>query len=253
MSELYLGRPFDVHGGGVDLIFPHHENEKAQADAAYDDGLPFARFWMHNGFVNLNGEKMAKSTGNYVTISQLLDEQGPAAVRLLNLQAHYRTDIDFSPPLVEEMVTAVRRLAGARRRLADAAGAVEAKPTEPVVMEAFVGAMDDDMNTAAAVASLFELVKAANVALERGAEADEAAALLAEFDELTGILGLDLATPSHVPEGLVGDLVGLLLEVRAEARTRKDWAQADAIRDRLRSAGIVVEDGEEGPVWHLAD
>ena len=269
MAEKYLGRGFDIHAGGVDLVFPHHENEKAQSEAATDDEVPFARMWVHNGLLNnVDGTKMSKS-GTMVTIGSLLDSEPAGAVRLVLLQTHYRRPSDFSLDLMREGTVAWSRLANVRRRLADAAAGAGPVGAPPLAKAAFIAAMDDDLNTAEAVAACFELVRTANLALDHGAEPAKAADLLNELDELTTVLGLtfterepdaellnsmadllaDYGSAATMVDGL-DQMVEEALEIRTAARVARDYATSDAVRDRLEALGIVVKDAATGSTWH---
>ena len=246
MAGKYLGSGFDVHTGGADLIFPHHENEIAQYEAA--KGEPFARHWLHNGMLNLDGEKMSKSVGNVISLTKTLDDYGPDVVRFFFLAAHYRSTVDVSEGRMTEAAAAIDRWQAFLRAAdrvdtegADTGAAAKAR-------EAFTAAMDDDLNTAQAHAALFDLVSAGNAQLA----ASEHAAAAASRDtlrELTGVLGYRLE--GHDTADHVTPLVDTLLDLRAQARKDKDFATADTIRDRLADAGIVVEDSADGARWHL--
>jgi cysteinyl-tRNA synthetase len=255
MAAKYLGRGFDIHGGGEDLIFPHHENEIAQSEGA--TGETFARYWLHNAFLELKGEKMAKSVGNVVSPRNLLERHRGPVVRYALLGAHYRSPLDFSTDVLEEATAAYDRLAtfatNAARALPedlDAAG-VEEGPWR----ERFVAALDDDLNVPTALAVLFDLVATANPLIARAERGDAAArrelkVRLAAFTELAERLGftplLDLPEPSAFPA-----VLDLVLDLRERARAARDFAAADMIRERLAAAGIRVEDRVGGPRWHL--
>jgi len=256
MAEEQLGFGFDIHGGGLDLVFPHHENEIAQAEAAAG-AAPFARYWLHNGMVNLGGEKMAKSTGNVVGLLDVLDEYPPLAVRLFYLRAHYRAPIEFGRDLVEDAHASLERLWAFRRRV----GAVDTEPDAEIV-ERFREAMDDDFKTPEALAALFEAVRRGNRQLDDNIDAS---AIAAAFDTIVGVLGL--AEPVAGVDDLVGKLAALagevgvdsgdaeatleaLIERRARARAEEEWELADTIRGRLGGYGIVLEDGADGTRWH---
>ena len=256
MATKYLGDEFDIHGGGLDLRFPHHENELAQSNAA---GRRFARLWMHNAMVNLSGAKMSKSVGNTLLVSEVVKRVRPVELRYYLLAAHYRSVIEFSEESLASDAAAYRRRGGYVLRADEAAPGVEPSPVPP----AFVEAMDDDLAVPQALAVLFEAVHEGNALLVGG----ESAALrenLGVVRAMLGVLGIDpLAEPwsgggreSGTGERLrdvVGSLVQALIEQRQEARARKDFATADAIRDRLKAAGIAVEDTAAGPRWELAD
>ncbi len=246
MSLKYLGAGFDLHAGGLDLVFPHHENEIAQAEAA---GYPFARMWLHNGLLSIDGEKMSKSLGNVVSLTEALDRYGADVLRFFYLAAHYRSPLDFNPERLDEARAAVDRW----RAFLRAAGAVTDAPSDDgdvkAARDAFAAALDDDLNTPRAHAALFVLASAGFGQLERGERAAAAAARDA-FAELAGVLGYDLSE-SGSGSDLVGPLVEELLALRDAARARKDFATADAIRSRLTALGITVEDTPDGARWHL--
>ena len=256
MATKYLGAEFDIHGGGLDLRFPHHENELAQSAAAGDG---FARFWLHNGLVAYGGEKMSKSVGNTISPEEMLAMARPKAVRYFLGQAHYRSQLDYRPGALEEAEAAVERVENftARARSAGAVPPAADGALADRVPAAFRAAMEDDLNVPQALAALHEAVRAGNSALAAH-DLDAAAARLAEVAAMTAVLGLD-----DVPEGDDGgtgpaadaldSLVRSQIEARAQARADKDWATADRIRDALAAAGVVVEDGADGATWRLAD
>jgi cysteinyl-tRNA synthetase len=252
MSTKYLGAAFDIHGGGQDLVFPHHENELAQSHAAGDG---FAQYWMHNGLVNIRGEKMSKSLGNSLLVDSMLTTVRPAELRYYLGQAHYRSGIDYTPAALAEAATAYRRIEGFVAR------AVEQLPAEGPAQgslpEAFVAAMNDDLAVPTALAVLHESVREGNSAIAAGDEAG-AAKQLAEARAMLAVLGLDpLAEPWAAGPGgeslrpVVDSLVRVALDQRQAARERRDYTAADAIRDDLLEAGIVVEDTPRGPRWEL--
>ncbi|WP_309080831.1 cysteine--tRNA ligase [Zhihengliuella sp.] len=248
MAGKYLGDAFDIHGGGLDLRFPHHENELAQSTAA---GQDFANFWMHNGMVTFEGEKMSKSVGNTVSPQEMLEAAAPRVVRYFLGQAHYRSQLDYSPTSLTEAAAAVERVDTFLRNAQQLLGA-DAVPGS--VPEAFAAAMDDDLNVPQALAALHETVRAGNTALAAG-ERDAVAAAYAQAAAATEVLGLDDAgndagTDPRVTTALEV-LVQAQLEARAAARAAKDWATADAIRDTLSAAGVVVEDSTDGARWSL--
>jgi len=263
MSMKYLGGTLDVHGGGQDLIFPHHENEIAQSEAS--TGVDFARVWLHNGFVTIDAEKMAKSLKNFVTVRDVLADYPAPGVRTLLAGAHYRSPIDFSTAALDDGLAAWRRLETFGRNAVSALGAehpaADSANGEPWRGK-FVAALEDDFNTPEALAVLFDLVSTANLLIEEversGSEkgARDLASYLDTFDTLANVLGLSPTRDWPDTGGRASDalapLVGYLIELRQEARAAKDFARADAIRDRLAAAGIVVEDRPGGPRWRLA-
>ncbi|GAA1571718.1 cysteine--tRNA ligase [Actinomadura kijaniata] len=249
MATKYLGSTFDIHGGGMDLIFPHHENEIAQSQAAGDG---FARYWMHNGLLTVDGEKMSKSVGNVVLLTDLLDRARPAEVRYYLASAHYRSLMDYTDAALAEAVTAYQRIEGFVTRAAEVVGA--GTPGEPPA--AFVQAMNDDLGVPQALAVVHETVREGNSALASD-DKDAVARHLAAVRAMTDALGLDPLSPQWAGAGeddlkpVVDALVRVALEQRQAARARKDYAAADAIRDGLTAAGIVVEDTPHGPRWEL--
>ena len=258
MAAKYLGRPFDIHAGGTDLIFPHHENEIAQSEGAYGPGT-FARYWMHNGMLQLSGEKMAKSTGLLVTLEDGVERYPAAAIRLFFMGARYRSPLDYSEALLVEAAASLDRLRAFRRR----AGDIEAIPDRDTVAR-FIDAMDDDFNTPVVVADLFDLVREANRRLDDNEDADQ---LVAAFDEILAVLGIDLSE-GDVEElkvelsslanelDVVGgetaeDLIEGLIAKRSASRESRDFATADLIRDRLGGLGVALEDAPDGTTtWH---
>ncbi len=253
MCWRYLGPEFDIHGGGLDLTFPHHENEIAQSRAA---GLPFARYWVHHALLNLGEAKMSKSLGNVIDLDAVV-AMGvrPVELRYYLAAPHYRSRIDYSDEALREAAVAYRRIEGFVRRAAERVGA--GQPGE--VPAAFAAAMDDDLNTSAALAVVQEAIRDGNTALADGDDAAVRAALAAARGMLD-VLGLDPLDPAWQTGDRGGDLravvdslVALALEQRAQARSRKDWAAADAVRDQLKQAGIQVEDTPTGPRWTVGD
>jgi cysteinyl-tRNA synthetase len=259
MATAYLGETFDIHGGGLDLVFPHHENEIAQSRAA---GYGFARYWMHNGLVSVAGEKMSKSLGNSLVVSEVLRRVRPPELRYYLGQAHYRSMIEFSGEALAEAAVAYRRIEGFAVRAAElaAAGGDGAPQPPPSVPAEFAAALNDDLGVPQALAVVHEAVRDGNNALAAG-DTDRTASKLGEVRAMLGILGLDpladpwVAAPAGGSpgdlRGVVDALVGVALAQRAAARGRKDYAAADAIRDGLQAAGILVEDTPHGPRWEL--
>ncbi len=253
MVTKYLGARFDIHGGGLDLRFPHHENEMAQSQAAGDG---FANFWMHNGMVTFEGEKMSKSVGNTISPAEMLELASPRVVRYYLGQAHYRSVLDYRPTSLQEAAAAVERIDGfisrAARALASADGTL-LFASHGRVPEAFETAMDDDLNVPQALAVLHDTVRAGNAALTAG-ELEAARQALVSVTDMLRVLGISDATApaqdDHANEALAV-LVEAQLEARAQARANKDWTASDAIRDTLAAAGIAVEDGAEGASWSL--
>ncbi len=250
MAGKYLGDEFDIHGGGIDLRFPHHENELAQSTAA---GKPFARYWMHNAWVTAAGEKMSKSLGNGALVSEVTKRYPPRAVRFYLAAPHYRSAIEFSDDSLAEATAALARIDSFVGRAVDAVG--DAVATVP---DKFVDAMDDDLGTPAAVAVLYAAVREGNVALEAG-NLDEAARQLGSVRGMLDVLGLDDRDPIWQRGGghdeqlgeVVDGLIGELLKQRADARARKDFAAADAIRASLAQLGVEIADTPQGPKWSL--
>ncbi|MFD1721395.1 cysteine--tRNA ligase [Amnibacterium endophyticum] len=246
MAERYLGAEFDVHGGGLDLRFPHHENELAQSGAA---GSPFARLWVHNGLVTVAGQKMSKSLGNSAFAAELLGAARPVVVRYALAAAHYRSDLDHHPGALIEAEEAVARI----ERFVERAEAAGATATAAPVPEAFAAAMDEDLNVPQALAVLHETLRRGNQAVDAG-EPDAAGRALAEVRAMTGVLGVDpVAQPGagDAAAGALDALVQRLLDERAAARRAKDWAAADRVRDELAAAGIALEDGADGTRWSI--
>ena len=250
MSMKYLGETFDIHCGGKDLLFPHHENEVAQSECA--TGKPFARYWMHNGFININNEKMSKSAGNFFTVRDILKEYEAEDVRMFMLSAQYRSPINFSRELIAQAHASLQRLYTARDNLTFLLKNAQAQPLTEAekallarVKEAadrFDAAMDDDLNTADAMGALFEIVREANVGLnaESGREAVETT--LNTLLELCDVLGL-LAKKQE--DGLPEDIQRLADE-RAQARKEKNWKRSDELRDQIKAAGYMIEDTPQG-------
>jgi cysteinyl-tRNA synthetase len=240
MSLDLLGEGFDLHGGGEDLAFPHHENERAQSEGA---GHPFARHWIHTGMVTIGGDKMSKSLGNFTTVEDALADHDWRALRLAMLQTHYRRAADLGEAELTAAARAVERLDALFRR-ADAAGVARGASSDQATLDAFRAAMDDDFDTAHALAVIFEAARDANRAVDHG-ELDRAATLLAAVHELLGVLGLD-ADASDESD----DDIDALVRERDEARAARDFARADAVRDELAARGIKLEDTPTGTVWH---
>ncbi|MDQ2882039.1 MAG: cysteine--tRNA ligase [Actinomycetota bacterium] len=248
MATAYLGQEFDIHGGGLDLVFPHHENELAQSRGAGDS---FARYWLHNGWVTLSGEKMSKSLGNTLSIPATLRRVRAVELRYYLIVAHYRSAIEYSDGALNEAAAAYQRIESFVHRVRERCGVPEPR----IWCADFVGAMDDDLGTPAALAAIHTTVHEGNAALDAG---DHTAAVAAagSVRAMTAVLGLDpladqwrSTSGSDATSAALAVLVDRLLAERAEARNRRDYATADAARDQLLAAGITVEDTPDGPVW----
>ncbi|HCA23246.1 MAG TPA: cysteine--tRNA ligase [Pseudomonas sp.] len=249
MSTCCLGNTFDIHGGGPDLVFPHHENEIAQSEAA--TGEQYAAAWMHAGAVRVDGEKMSKSLGNFFTIREVLEKYHPEVVRYLLVSSHYRSAINYSEDNLKEAKGALERFYIALKGLPDAAPA-----GGEAFAERFGAAMDDDFNSPEACAVLFEMVREVNRLKETDVAA--AAALAASLRQLAEVLGvLQLDADTFLQAGAAGKVdaaeVEALIAARLQARADKNWAESDRIRDQLTSMGVVLEDGKGGTTWRLAD
>ncbi len=251
MNLSELGEQIDIHGGGNDLIFPHHENEIAQSESF--TGKPFSRYWMHNGMLQLSGEKMSKSLGNLVTIDEFLTKHDADAMRMLVLSGSYRAPLSFTDEAIDSAEKGLDRLkSGLRPAPISASGlpsgsAAELTAQAASSQQAFESAMDDDFNTAGALAALFELVKAINTARDAGATIEQLNPAQNTLRQLTGVLGLRMEEKKRA--GDTDKFVNLLLQVRAEARKQKLWAFSDLIRDRLNELGVTIEDSKEGTTW----
>lgn len=248
MAGKYLGKRFDIHGGGLDLRFPHHENELAQSTAAGDD---FANFWMHNGMVTYEGEKMSKSIGNTISPVQMLQQARPLVVRYYLGSAHYRSVLDYRPTSLEEARVAIERV---EAFLAATLELMVPNPQDRRVPQDFADALNDDMNIPRALAVLHEQTRAGNAALAAGADASEyanAVWAMANVLGLTSLMNLDGSGASGAEHQALDALIHNILEQRASARAEKDWATADRMRDVLTAAGITVKDGAQGSTWSL--
>ncbi|SDQ87206.1 cysteine--tRNA ligase [Microbacterium sp. cf332] len=249
MSRRYLGGEFDIHGGGLDLRFPHHENELAQSTAAGDG---FAQYWVHNGLVTVGDQKMSKSLGNFLLADDVLAERDPAVVRYALGAAHYRSSLDLTPASFDEAEAALDRIRSFQQRAARAlsTGAPAATADLPA---AFAAAMDDDLAVPQALAVLHETVRSGNTALDDG-DHPAAAAAAAAVTGMLSVLGLlrdDESRGDGAATGALDALVRTMIDQRADARATKDWATADRIRDAIAAAGIVLEDGPEGTHWSV--
>lgn len=248
MSLKQLGIGFDIHGGGSDLVFPHHENEIAQSEA-FEGAEPFVRYWLHNGMVNIDEEKMSKSLRNFIHLKDLLGRYAPAVVRLLAINAHYRSDVDFGESQLDNAKGIYERFDIFRRAVGRLVEPFEGR--EGPYIERFIEAMDDDFNTLEALAVLHDLVRAGNVEIERIERSDTGdrdllAGLLGQFLELTPLLGISFASDDET-EG--AEEVERLIQRREEARRERRFEEADELRRQLQAKGVVVEDSPSGPRW----
>ncbi|MBR4540494.1 MAG: cysteine--tRNA ligase [Clostridia bacterium] len=250
MSMKYLGETFDIHAGGKDLLFPHHENEVAQSECA--TGKPFARYWMHNGFINIDNEKMSKSLGNFFTVRDIVKEYNPEDIRMFMLSAHYRSPVNFSRDMVAQAHASLQRLYTAREHLLFLQKNAQEKPLiadEEALLarvkedaDRFDAAMDDDLNTADALGAIFEIVKDANVSLNEQSSKAAVDSVLKTLLELTGVLGLLM---KKADDGLPAEIQQMADE-RAQARKEKNWKRSDELRDALAAAGYLVKDTPQG-------
>jgi len=252
MNLTHLGEQIDIHGGGNDLIFPHHENEIAQTESF--TGKPFARYWVHNGMLQLGGEKMSKSLGNLVTIEEFLREHDADVLRLMVLNSGYRNPLTFNDEVIEQTERTLERLKSALRPALPGAKGLDEESARNLAAQAeetregFIRAMDDDFNSAVALSHLFELVRAINQARTAGATDADLQAAQGVLRELAGVLGLRLQ--AKVEESHAADpFIDLLVEVRTELRKQKLWALSDLVRDRLAALGVILEDSKEGTTW----
>ena len=264
MSVKYLGEVFDFHGGGNDLIFPHHENEIAQAEPCIDGDEKFARYWLHNGFITIDNEKMSKSKNNFFTVKDILKEFPGEVIRFFILQTHYRSPLDFSDERLREAQTALDRLRNAnevitellqREGASDTAAELAAQAES--FLQDFDAAMDDDFNTALAISQMFGLAKEINryhQEVERGAAFDAVNFKKAAdaYRAMAAIIGIFEQEEASADDGLTDALMELIIGIRQEARAAKNWAVADKIRDGLKEAGVVLEDTPTGVRWKRA-
>ena len=256
MSKKYLGEEIDIHAGGEDLIFPHHENEIAQSECC--NGKIFARYWMHNGFLNIDNRKMSKSLGNFRTVRQIGEQYDLQVLRFFMLNAHYRSPLNFSADLMEAAKNSLERILEAAGKLSDRKdnAAVENITEEELALlkeaEGFVtkfeDAMDDDFNTADALAAIFELVKFANTNVNENSSKEFAAGLYEELFKLSDVLGLKIEKKEEILDKEIEDLI----QERQAARKAKDFKRADEIRDELLKKGIILKDTREGVKWQRA-
>jgi len=252
MSIEHLGEQIDIHGGGNDLIFPHHENEIAQSESF--TGKPFARYWLHNGMMQLSGEKMSKSLGNLVTIGDFLENYEADVLRMLVLNSNYRNPLTFSDDVLDQTSRALERLRGGLRlAFPEAAGAPQeildalAAQLEKT-KTGFIEAMDDDFNSAGALGHMFELVRSLNQARDASATADQLSAAQQALREFGEVLGLKMETEAADQAG-AAPFIDLLIEIRKDLRQEKLWALSDKVRDALKAHGVVLEDTKDGTIW----
>ena len=245
MSMRYLKDGLDIHGGGQDLIFPHHENEIAQSESASQQ-QPFARYWLHNGLLSIDEDKMSKSIGNVISVGEALNMFSPAALRLFFLSSHYRNPLVYSEQNIaaqERAIDRIRNAASAEERSADGEP-LDAAP----YMSAFIAAMDDDLNTPRALAAIFDLSRQINRAREDGKSVSAAQRTLRD---LAGVLGIDVDAPPDDASGDIAPFVDLLVQTRADLRAARQYALADKIRDNLAALGVTLEDGGGGTEWRI--
>ncbi len=250
MAEKYLGKTIDIHCGGLDLIFPHHENEIAQSECA--NGCDFAHYWMHNGFINVDNHKMSKSLGNFFTVRDVAEKYGYEPIRYLMISSQYRGPINYSVDIIEQGKNALERLYTCRNNIDFALQSAADGGEIPEFIEArkqeFITAMDDDLNTADALAAVFTLVRDINTAIANGAGKNTLNACAEIFDELTGVLGLVYNRKTEALDQEIEELIAK----RTEARKNRDFKTADEIRDKLKEMGIILEDTPQGVKWTRA-
>jgi cysteinyl-tRNA synthetase len=251
MNLHHLGEQIDIHGGGNDLVFPHHENEIAQTESF--TGKSFARYWVHNGMLQLAGEKMSKSLGNLVTVDEFLADHEADALRMMILNSSYRSPLTFSDETITHAERALDRLRSALRPASpDASGesADELVAQIEAVRAKFIETMDDDFNTAGALGHLFDFVRTINAARDAGVDDKGLKPAQDLILELTGVFGLQLDKPADFEGGEAAPFVDLLVKIRTELRTQKLWALSDQIRDQLVDLGVIIEDSKSGTTWH---
>ena len=253
MARRYLGETIDIHCGGQDLIFPHHENEIAQSECC--NGAPFARYWMHNGYINVDNKKMSKSLNNFFTVRDVAEQYGYEPIRFFLISSSYRSPINYNTAIIEQAKASLDRLYNCKSALEFAVGNAGEGDGDPAFAAAlaprrdqFIADMEDDLNTADAIAALFELVRDINVKLGAQPARADVAAASELFEELTGVLGLLYDRKTE----LLDEDIEALIEARTAARKAKNWAEADRIRDELTAKGIVLEDTPQGVKWRRA-
>ena len=260
MSHKYLGDTFDIHGGGQDLIFPHHENEIAQSKCGC--GGDYARYWMHNGYINVNGEKMSKSLGNFFLLRDVLEHYDGRVVRLFVLSSHYRKPIDFSDAELTQAKTSLERIENALMRgkeavidvKADGSSCMELKVQLAVAKEKFIAAMDEDFNTSMGLGAIFELVKELNKAVDTPINAEGAEVVKETVEYIINVMEEALVVKLNLEKvvgNMTSELIEFILELRREARNEKNWAMSDKIRDRLAEMGIKIKDGKDKTTWTM--
>ena len=268
MSTEYLGETFDIHGGGKDLIFPHHENEIAQSEAAF--GKTFVRYWIHNGFVNINQEKMSKSLGNFIVLKEIIKHYHPEALRLFLLSKHYRSPVDFTDNAMNEAVAGLDKVYALLERIEKQFGSVsdKDKTRNPTVFRGqFCRAMDDDFNTALGIATLFEVVRNMNRLLDENKNSfsqdaeDKVRSGRADILKMGAILGILNESPEDYfakkrttgleKKSIDSEMIDKMINERTEARKTKNWARADQIRKQLSEMNIIIEDRPEGTIWKM--
>ena len=263
MSLKYLGKKFDFHGGGSDLIFPHHENEIAQSEAYLEDETSFAQYWLHNGFITIHSEKMSKSKNNFFTVKDILRQYPGEVVRFFIVETHYRSPLDFSDERLKEAAASLARLRTSREYLAeltagegDSDSASELKQTAEKLLAEFYAAMDDDFNTALAISHMFALSKEINIYYQatvnggQPLDGKNIARVAEVYQEMADIIGIFAAKEeTAADDGLADKLMQLIIGLRQEARAAKNWPLADKIRDELKAAGIALEDSPSGVRW----
>jgi len=252
MALTYLGEEIDIHGGGNDLVFPHHENEIAQSECF--TGKPFARYWTHNGMMQLGGEAMSKSTGNVFAIEAFLEKHEAEALRILILGSNYRGPLTFNDEVIDQAERGLARLRGALRPAApdavrDEEAARRLKEAADEVRRGFEASMDDDFNSPGALGHLFDFVRNINAARDQGVDAETLGRAQATLVELSGVLGLRLEREEQKREA--APFIDMLIEIREELRERKMWDLSDAIRDQLLELGVVLEDAKDGTGWRI--
>lgn len=252
MNKRYLGNTIDIHCGGQDLIFPHHENEIAQSEAAND--AMFSKYWMHNGYINVDNVKMSKSLGNFKTVREIADVYGYEVIRYFLISSHYRSPINYNLEIIEQCKSALERLYNCRESLDFAVknASADIPDDEEIIKlidsrkEQFITAMDDDLNTADGIAAIFDLVSDINTKIiNKDVSKNVCTAAADMFDELTGVLGLVYNRKSNS----LDEEIEKLIEERQQARANKDWATADRIRDELKAQGITLKDTPQGVIW----